>query len=74
MEIRYASEEHMPVVVALTLQELADLKAFAEIAKASEACERKYAASMLAESLGKVRKEAVERALHAFTYDLNRDK
>ncbi len=74
MEIRYASEEHMPVVVALTLQELADLKAFAELAKASEACERKYAASKLAETLGEVRKEAMERALHAFTYEMNRDK
>jgi hypothetical protein len=74
MEIRYASEEHMPVVVALTLQELADLKAFAEIAKATEAFERKYAASMLAERLGAIRKEAMERAHSAFTYELNRDK
>lgn len=74
MKIRYASEEHMPVVIEVTLQELADLKAFAEIAKDHEACERKYAASMLAERLGEVRKEAMERAQHAFAYDLNRDK
>ena len=74
MKIRYASDEHMPVVVEVTLQELADLKAFAELASGHEACERKYAASMLAERLGEVRKEAMERAQHAFTYELNRDK
>lgn len=74
MEIRYASEEHMPVVVGITLQELADLKAFAEIAKDHEACERKYAASILADRLGTIRKEAVERAYHAFSYEINRDK
>ena len=73
MEIRYASEEHMPVVVGITLQELADLKAFAELASGHEACERKYAASLLAERLGEVRKEAMERAQSAFTYAL-RDK
>ena len=74
MEIRCASEKHMPVVVALTLQELADLKAFAELAKASEACERKYAASLLAERLGEVRKEAIARAIYSLTYEMNRDK
>ena len=74
MKIRYASDEHMPVVVEVTLQELADLKAFAELASVHEACERKYAASMLAERLGEVRKEAMERAQNAFTYELNRDK
>lgn len=74
MKIRYASEEYMPVVVEVTLQEIADLKAFAELASGHEACERKYAASMLAERLGEVRKEAMERAQHAFAYDLNRDK
>lgn len=73
MELRYASEEHMPVVVSITLQELADLKAFAELATGHEACERKYAASMLAERLGEVRNEAMERAQSAFTYAL-RDK
>jgi hypothetical protein len=74
MEIRYASEEHMPVVVAVTLQDLADLKAFAELAMNAEGFERKYAASILAERLGSIRKEAMERALSAFTYDLGRDK
>lgn len=74
MEIRYASEEHMPVVVEVTLQELADLKAFAELAMNAEGFERKYAASTLAERLGAIRKEAMERALNSFTYDLNRDK
>lgn len=74
MKLSYASEEHMPVAIEVTLQELADLKAFAEIAKDHEACERKYAASTLAERLGEVRKEAMERAYHAFSYDLNRDK
>ena len=74
MKIRYASEEHMPVVVEVTLQDLADLKAFADLASVHEACERKYAASMLAERLGSIRKEAMERALNAFTYDLSRDK
>jgi hypothetical protein len=33
MEIRCASEEHMPVVVALTLQELADLERLGEVRK-----------------------------------------
>ena len=74
MKIRYASEEHMPVVVEVTLQELADLKVFAELASGNEACERKYAASILAERLGEVRSEAMERAQHAFIYALNRDK
>lgn len=74
MKIRYASEEYMPVVIEVTLQELADLKAFAELASGHEACERKYAASILAERLGEVRKEAMERAHSAFTYELNRDK
>jgi hypothetical protein len=74
MEIRYASEEHMPVVVAVTLQDLADLKAFAELAKNAECFERKYAASTLAERLGAIRKEAMERAHSAFTYELNLDK
>lgn len=73
MKIRYASEEHMPVVVEVTLQDLADLKVFAELASVHEACERKYAASMLAERLGEVRSEAMERAQHALTYAL-RDK
>ena len=74
MELRYASEEHMPVVVAITLQELADLKAFAELALNSEACERKFAASMLAERLGLIRHDAMENAKNAFTYELNRVK
>lgn len=74
MKIRYASEEHMPVVIEVTLQELADLKLFAELASVHEACERKYAASILAERLGEVRTQAMDRAQHAFTYELNRDK
>ncbi len=74
MKIRYASEEHMPVVVEVTLQDLADLKAFAELASNHEACERKYAASTLAERLGEIRKGAMESAQHAFTHELNRDK
>ncbi len=74
MEIRYASEEHMPVVVAITLQELAYLESWVRFAATIEDCERTYAALDMADVLAKVRKQAMERAMSSFTYELNRDK